>query len=80
MARKGTPHLFFVAHRKTRGKWSQSAISEVEETLIAFAAAKNPNLTNKRSLPNQSWSIDGIIASRGAPTVEARAFKKFMGI
>lgn len=79
--KKGLPYLFFVVQKKHKGKWSRSAIGDVEEHLIAFAAARNPGITNKRRLPNQTWSIRGVIASEpGAPTEEAKVFKRLMAI
>jgi hypothetical protein len=57
------------------------AIDEVEEYLIGYAASRNADLANKRRLPNQTWSIEGIVPStRGARTSEASSFKKLMGI
>ena len=58
-----------------------SAIDEVEEYLIGHAASRNPDLANKRKLPNQKWSIQGVVpGTRGKPSSEAASFKKLMGI
>jgi hypothetical protein len=80
-SRKGTPYMSFLIQQKVRGKWSLSAIDEVEEFLIAHAAARNPDLSNQRRLPNQSWSIRGVASSRQGPrSTEAKAFRTLLGI
>jgi hypothetical protein len=57
------------------------AIDEVEEFLIRHAASRNANLANRRRLPNQNWSIQGVVpGARGKPAAEASLFKKLMGI
>jgi hypothetical protein len=79
--RVGTPRLTFVIPEHSRGPWPMLAIDEVEEFLIGYAASRNDALANKRRLPNQTWSIQGVIAStQGAPSSEASSFKKLMGI
>jgi len=79
--RNGIPRLTLVIPKRTKGKWPMLAIDEVEEFLIGYAASRNTNLANKRRLPNQSWSIHGVVANTvGAPTLEASAFKKLMGL
>ncbi|HZP09675.1 hypothetical protein, partial [Methyloceanibacter sp.] len=40
-SRKGTPYLRFVVQQKSKGKWSLKAIDDLEEFLIARAAARN---------------------------------------
>jgi hypothetical protein len=73
--------MCFAVQQKVKGKWSLSAIDKVEEYLIAHAAARNPDLSNQRRLPNQSWSIRGVAASgQGKPSAEAKAFRKLLGI
>jgi hypothetical protein len=64
LAHKGIPYLFLVFQSKTKGKWSQSAIFEIEKELIAYAAARNPNVTNKHGLRTRTWRIDGVVASK----------------
>jgi hypothetical protein len=80
-SRKGTPYICFVVQQKTRGKWSLTAIDEVEEYLIAHAATRNKALSNQRRLPTQSWAIRGVASSgQGKPSTEARAFRTLLGI
>jgi len=77
----GTPLLTFVIPTHVKGPWPAFAIDEVEEFLIGFGASRNANIANKRKLPHQKWSIQGVVAtSKGAPTSEASCFKKLMGI
>ena len=79
--RPGTPRITFVVQAKERGRWSSSAIDEVEEYLIGKAAKRNDGLTNLRRLPYQAWAIKGVVASgAGKPSAEASNFKKLFGI
>ena len=79
--RIGTPYLSFVAQQKVKGKWSLTAIDEVEKFLIAIGFARNPELSNRKGLPNQTWSIQGVVAAgKGKPSAEAKAFRTLMGI
>ncbi len=79
---RGLPYLFLVPQMKVgRGKWSTSAIDDLEKHLIAIAAAKNNRLSNQRRLPKDQWSIKGVLASkRGKPSTDAILFKAMMGI
>lgn len=80
-SRKGTPYMSFVVQQKVKGKWSLTAIDEIEEFLIASAAARNSALSNRQRLPNQSWSIQGVESSgQGNRSKEAKAFRALMGI
>lgn len=80
-SRRGTPYLSFVVQDKIKGKWSLTAIDEVEEYLIAQAAARNPELSNRRRLPDQQWSIRGVVnGGKGKRSLEATAFRTLMGI
>jgi hypothetical protein len=77
----GTPYIRFVYQEKKKGKWSASAISSVEEYLIAQAAARNSMLSNKRRLPDETWSIRGIIkAGSGNKSQAAQTLSKILGI
>ncbi len=79
--RNGKPRLTFVIPEHKKGPWPSLAIDEVEEYLIGYAASRNAKLENKRRLPNQKWSIHGIVpGTQGQPTIQASAFKKLMGI
>jgi len=78
---KGIPRLTFVIPNRERGAWPMATIDEVEEYLIGYAASRNPKIANKRKLPHQKWTIQGVVpASRGAPSSDAASFKKLMGI
>src|SRR5262249_29851776 len=77
--RKGTPYMSFAHNRRNGGKWSLTAIDDLEDFLIARAAARNPELSNQRR--DQSWGIRGVVSSgRGKPSKEARAFRGLLGI
>jgi len=79
--RKGTPYLSFVVQQKLQGKWSLTAIDQVEEYLIAQAAARNPELSNRRRLPDQKWSIRGVVnGGKGKRSAQATSFRTLMGI
>jgi hypothetical protein len=79
--RAGSPCLFLVYHEVTKGAIPKSAIDDLEEHLIAYAASRNDDLTNKRRLPRQIWSIAGVLpANVGARSTAAKAFAKLMGI
>jgi hypothetical protein len=79
--RVGKPRLTFVIPARSRGAWPMVAIDEVEEFLIGHAASRNANLANKRKLPSQNWSIQGVVpGTRGKPPAEASFFKRLMGI
>ena len=80
--RAGTPRLtFIVPVRSSRGGWPMVVIDEVEMFLIGYAASRNAALANKRNLPSQNWTIQGVVpATRGARTFEATSFKRLMGI
>lgn len=79
---RGLPYLFLVTQKRNgKGRWATKAIDGLENDLIAIAAACNPKLSNKRSIPKDKWSIKGVLnAKRGQPTRHAREFKKMMGI
>ena len=78
---RGVPTLTFVIPKPSRGRTPQVEIDEIEEYLIGFAASRNMNLANKRKLPNQKWSIQGVVpGSVGAPGAAVTAFKTLMGI
>jgi hypothetical protein len=80
-SRSGTPYMSFAVQQKTKGKWSATAIDEVEEYIIAQAVVRNPKLTNRRRLPYQSWSIKGVTGTGpGAQSLEAKHFCKLVGI
>jgi hypothetical protein len=80
-SRKGTPYMRFVVQQKVKGEWSLLAIDELEEYLIAQAAARNPALSNRRRLPNQSWSIRGVAPKgQGKPSSHSKKFRTLMGI
>jgi hypothetical protein len=80
-SRRGTPYLSFVVLEKTRGKQPLILIDEVEEFLIAQAAARNKELLNRKGLPNQKWTISGVVYSgKGKRSTEVNTFRRIMGI
>jgi hypothetical protein len=81
-ARKGTPYLRFVVHKKSgQGKWATKAIHELEEYLIGLAYARNSLLLNRRRLPNHRWHIPGVVASgRGKPSHGSSSLKNLLGV
>jgi hypothetical protein len=77
----GTPMMTFVVPASGKGKTPHLMIDEIEEYLIGHAASRNVNLANKRKLPSQKWTIQGVVpAAQGKPAATAAAFKTLMGI
>ena len=56
----GTPYLRLIYQSKGRGKWSESAIDEIEEYFIALAAIRNSNISNKQKTQSSNWEIRGL--------------------
>lgn len=77
----GTLLLFTVSRVKTPGKPNVSNIREIETFLIGTAEGRNPELINKRTPPDVSWSIKGVYnPGPGKPDKAAIAFKEMMGL
>ncbi|MDC6295462.1 hypothetical protein ACQZ32_25670 [Ralstonia pseudosolanacearum] len=78
---KGSPVMFFIALPGKVNKIPKKVIGEVEDLMIQFAAAKNPNLRNKIGTAAADWSIKGVVrGGKGAKTKAASAFTTMMGI
>jgi hypothetical protein len=75
---KGVPILFFVCLNRAKGARNKTAIDEVESFLIQAGLAANKNLLNDRKISVESWSIGGILRSRGKAPAPAQAFRKFI--
>lgn len=75
------PVMFFIAAQGKINKVAVSAIKEIEELMIQFAVAKNPNLRNKVGTKIADWTIKGVIrGGKGKKTKTASAFITMMGI
>lgn len=76
--------LYLSIAYKCSGGWARSEreIGELEEWLIANAAAKNPELLNRRSLPRRNWRIRGVEkgAAVGRPDNMAVTFRAMLGL
>jgi hypothetical protein len=75
---KGVPILFFVCLNRARGARNKAAIDGVESHLIQAGLAANKELLNGKKISVESWSIGGIVRSRGKAPAPAREFKKFI--
>lgn len=73
---KGVPFLFFVCLTRAKGAKNKTAIDEAESFLIQAGLAANKKLLNDKKTSVESWSIGGIVRSRGKPPAAAQAFKK----
>jgi hypothetical protein len=78
---KGSPVMFFIALPGKLDKVSKKVVSEIEDLMIQFAVAKNPNLRNKIGAAVADWSIKGVVrGGKGPKTKTAAAFTTMMGI
>ncbi|WP_342320528.1 hypothetical protein [Burkholderia pseudomallei] len=78
---KGSPVMFFVALPGNANKVPRKVIAEVEELMIQFAAAKNPNLRNKIGTAVADWTIKGVVrGGQGQRTKAASSFSTMLGI
>jgi hypothetical protein len=78
--KKGKPIVFFVCLKRRKGKKNLKAIDEVESFLIQAAFLKNPDLLNSRKLPSASWTISGIIRSKGKSPDSAQKLKRCLNL
>ncbi|MEK7250743.1 MAG: hypothetical protein AAB209_10020 [Bacteroidota bacterium] len=77
----GNPVMFFVVPLGGKRKVPKQVIKEMETFLIQCARSQNKDLTNKQKVKQPQWSIKGVIrATQGNPRVEAKRFKKMMGL
>jgi len=76
-----TPVMFFVVRPIKKGQIG-SEIHDLEEALIHLGYTKNPQIKNINRLPadEPTWSIGGVLRSKGHRTDAARAFRKAMGM
>jgi len=78
---KGKPVMFFIAAAGKINKIPAKTISEIEDLMIQFAIAKNPNLRNKVGTKVADWTIKGVVrGGKGKQTKAASAFTTLMGI
>ena len=79
--KKGTPVLFLVVLKRTKGRTNERAISQVESFLIQNALAKNPQLSNVRGTKEEKWSITGVIrGGKGKFSKSAAQLRKAVGL
>jgi hypothetical protein len=53
----------------------------METYMIQAGELRNENLINVKKKNKRAWSVKGVIdANKGNPGVEAKAFKKLMGL
>ena len=78
---KGTPVMFFVSFKKSRGMINKTAIDDAESFLIQAGITANKNLLNDRKVAVEKWGIKGVIrGGKGAPPEPAKVFKQCMGL
>jgi hypothetical protein len=77
---KGTPILFFICANKTKGPTNKVAIDEAESHLIQAGLIANKNLLNDKKTSVESWSISGVIRSKGRASNQALALRKCLNI
>ena len=75
---KGIPILYFVCLNIAKGAVNKTAIDEVESYLIQAALVANKNLLNDRKTAVESWSIGGVVRSKGKPPASANALRAFL--
>ena len=77
---KGTPIMFFICLSKAKGAVNKSAIDEAESYLIQAGMAANKNLLNDKKTAVESWSIGGIVRSKGKASVQAKALRNCINL
>lgn len=77
---KGTPIMFFVCLDRAKGAVNKTAMDEVESYLIQQGLTANRKLLNDRKTSVESWSIGGIVRSRGRASMQAAALKKCLNL
>jgi hypothetical protein len=79
---RGSLHLYIVPQVHVKGgRGSVSAISDVEEYLIAVASRRNVSLINVHGTRPENWSIAGVRNhGNGHPGTSVIEFKRMMGL
>jgi hypothetical protein len=78
---RGTPVMFFVVHPPQRGRTNEKQILEIEDVLIQWAVARNPNLQNVKGAQTPAWSIQGVIrGGKGKPSKAETEFRKLFAL
>lgn len=77
---KGIPILYFVCLGRTKGVVNKKAIDEAESFLIQTALAANKNLLNVKKTKVESWSIGGVVRSKGKPSAAAVDLRKCINL
>jgi hypothetical protein len=75
---KGTPIMYFVALDPSTGPVNKTAIDEAETFLIQSGLIANPKLLNDRKVKSESWSIGGVVRSKGKASTAANDLKRFL--
>jgi len=75
---KGTPIMYLIAVEKRKGPVPKASIDEVEEFLIQVGVAANPELLNVKGTKKATWSIRGVVRTKGKPSKAASDFKRIM--
>ncbi len=78
ISQKGTPIIYFAALVTTRGRINEKVIDEVESHLIQAGLAANPDLLTKTAV--ESWTIDGVVRSKGRRSGAAQALGKCLNL
>ena len=73
---KGTPIMFYICLNRTKGVVNKTAIDEAESFLIQAGLAANNKLLNDKKTSVESWSIGGVVRSRGKASKQALALRK----
>jgi hypothetical protein len=75
---KGRPFLYLLT---LSSKVNKRAIEELESLMIGVALQKNPALLNLAKTKQYEVIVHGVVnSSAGAPTKEARAFRRMIGL
>lgn len=75
---RGTPIVYFVTLCRTKGPVNKTAIDEVETFLIQSGLVANKDLLNDRKTAVESWSIGGMVRSKGKPSAPASGLKSLL--
>lgn len=75
---RGTPVMYFVSLNRVQGPVNRTAIDEVETFLIQAGLVANKGLLNDRKTAVESWSIGGVIRSKGKASASASNLKKLL--
>ena len=84
----GTPLIYFLALRRSRGPRARRAIDNLETLLIWIARHRNPNLVNRRKQNTTPWKLMsffdtskvlGVLNAGRRPSAAARELRRVLG-